>query len=113
MQLKLKLNNIIICYLFIKLKKKHPKYTILHIIKLLYDIAKAKNHQFIIYLNYYKKKLSIKIFSYNIYLFITKNKNESFSITRFQIDNTFNMKIEIFINKEEVKIIKAKIKAKS
>lgn len=46
-------------------------------------------------------------------MLIIKDRNINFDITKLQIDNTLNIKIEIFIDKEETEIIKAKFKAKS
>ena len=43
-QSKTELNRIVICYLSAKLKKKYPKGIVLHIIKLLYSLAKVGNH---------------------------------------------------------------------
>lgn len=54
----------------------------------------------------------MKILFYNVYLLITKNKNINFGIIKLQTNNTFNIKIEVFINKEKIKIIKIKFKAK-
>ena len=62
--------------------KKYLEDIILFVIKLLYNLGKAKNHWFAIYLDYYKKKLRIKILFYDIYLFITKICNKIFSIVR-------------------------------
>lgn len=82
------------------------------ITKILYSLIKAKNYQFAKYLDTHIEKLDIKILSYNIYLLITKNEDINLSIIEIQIDNTFNIRIEIFINKKEVKIIRTKFKAK-
>lgn len=60
-QLKIKFNHIVIYHLFMKLKKRYPKNTILRIVKLLSSITKAKNYLFIIYLDYHKRKLDMKI----------------------------------------------------
>lgn len=49
---------------------------------------------------------------YNAYLLIIKDKNIHFSIIRLQTDNTFNIWTEIFMNKKEEEITKAKFKAK-
>lgn len=48
--------------------------------------------------------------SYNICLLILKEKSENFDITEFQTDNTLNIKLKVFINKEKVEIIEAKFK---
>lgn len=50
---------------------------------------------------------------YDIYLFSIKNKDENFDIAKYQIDNTFKIKTEAFMNKKEEEIIKAQFKAKS
>lgn len=112
-QSKTELNCIVIYYLSLELKKKYSESIILHVIKPLYDIAEAKNYQFIIYLDYRKEKLDIEMLFYNAYLLIIKNKGINFGITRLQIGNTLNVGTEIFINKKEAKIIKIKFKAKS
>lgn len=46
-------------------------------------------------------------------MLITKNKSENFAITGLQIGNTFNIRMEAFINKKEAEIIKVKFEAKS
>ena len=43
-QSKTELNHIVIYHLFVKLKKKYPKDTILYIVKLLYNLAKVGNY---------------------------------------------------------------------
>lgn len=45
--------------------------------------------------------------------FITKNGGENFVIVKFQINNTFNIKIKTFMKKIEIEIIKAKFKTKT
>lgn len=50
--------------------------------------------------------------SYDTYFPIIKDGDINFGITRLQTHNIFYVKTEVFINKEEVKIIKAKFKAK-
>lgn len=79
-QLKIEPNRIVICHLFIKLKKKYPEDTILCIIKPLNGITNAGNHWFETYLDNYKKKLDVKILSYNACLLITKDKGINFGI---------------------------------
>lgn len=103
----------IICHLFFGLKKKYLKNVILYIIKLLYSFIEAKNSLFVIYLDYYKEKLSIEILFYNTYLLITKDKGKNFSIARLQVNNIFNIKTKTFMNKKKTEIIKIKFKAKS
>lgn len=110
---KSKLNCIIIYYLSIKLKKKYFESTILFVVKLLYGLTKTENHQFIINLDYYKEKLEIKMSPYDAYFFITKNNSENIGIAKFQIDNTLNIRTEIFMKKEETEIIEAKFRIKS
>ena len=112
-QLKTKFNCIAIYYLFIKLKKKYPKNTILLVVKLLYGLAKAKNYWFITYLNHYKKKLEKKMSLYDACLLITKNGDENFDIAELQTNNTLNIETKTFMKKEEIEIIKAKFKAKT
>lgn len=51
--------------------------------------------------------------SYDKCLLIIKDKGINFSIARFQTNNTLNIEIGVFINKEEAEIIEAKFKAKS
>lgn len=112
-QSKTELNHIVIYHLFVKLKKKYPKDTILYIVKLLYNLAKVGNYQFATYLDHYKEKLEIEKLFYDICLFITKDGGENFDITGHQTNNTLNVGMEIFINKEKSEIIKVKFKAKS
>lgn len=81
-QLKINFYCIIIYYLSFELKKKNLKNIILYIIKPLYSLAEARNSYFLIYLDHYRKKLGMKILSYNKYLFITKNKSENFNIIK-------------------------------
>lgn len=50
--------------------------------KLLYNNAKTRNYRFAIYLNYYKKKLGIEMWLYDIYFFITKNYSKNFNIVK-------------------------------
>lgn len=49
-------NFIVIYYLSAKFKKKYLKSTDVCVAKLLYNLTKAKNHLFEIYLNYYQEK---------------------------------------------------------
>lgn len=53
------------------------------------------------------------ISSYNIFLFITKDKGVNFDITGFQTNDILNIETETFINKEEVDIIETMFKVKS
>lgn len=110
---KLELNCIIIYYLSIKLKKRYLKSTILNSVKPLYSLAKAGNHQFIIYLDYHKEKLGMKILFYNIYLLITKDGDINFGIIGLQTDIILNIGTKVFMNKKEAEIIEAKFKTKS
>lgn len=112
-QSKTKLNCTVIRHLLIKLKKKYSKGIILFVVKLLYNQTEAGNHWFTIYLDYHKEKLGIKISFYDICLLITQKSNKNFDIARFQINNTFNIKMEAFIYKKKTKIIKAMFKAKT
>lgn len=50
---------------------------------------------------------------YDAYLLITKNRGKNFSVIKFQIENTFNIRTDIFINKEKAEIKKAIFKVKS
>ena len=88
-------------------------YFILRVVKLLYSIAKVENYCFATYLNHYKEKLSIEMSFYDLCLLITKADDENFGIAGLQTDNTFNIGIKAFMNKEEVEITEAKFKAKS
>lgn len=71
-QFKMDFNSIIIYYLSFKLKKKYFKSIILYIIKLLYNLVKVKKYLFLIYLDYYRKKLDKKILFHNKYLSLLK-----------------------------------------
>ena len=51
--------------------------------------------------------------SYDVCLLITKAGDKNFGIAGLQTDNTFNVGIEAFMNKEEAEIIEAKFKTKS
>ena len=95
------------------MKKRYPENIILYVVKPLYGLAEAGNHWFATYLDYEKEKLGIKMLSYNVYLFITKNGGENFGIAGLQTDNTFNVGAEAFMKKEETEIMKAKFKAKT
>lgn len=55
----------------------------------------------------------MEVSSYNAYLFITKNSEKIFGITRFQTNDTFNIRTETFMNKKETEITDAKFQAKS
>lgn len=112
-QSKTEFNCMVICYLPVELKKKYPEDTILCIVKPLYGLAEAGNHCFATYLNYQIEKQSIKISSYNTCLLITKDRDKNFGIIRLQTNNILNITIKIFINKEEIEIIKAKFNIKS
>lgn len=94
------------------LSSQRKDYFVLCVIKPLYSIAKAGNHWFGRYLDHHKEKLGIKILTYNTCLLITKDKDVNFGITKLQINNTFNIKIEAFINKKKTETIEAKFKAK-
>ena len=108
-QSKTEFNFIVICYLPVKLKKRYPESTVLRVIKILYGLAEAANHQFATYLDHYKEKLGMKMSSYDAFLFITKAASENFGIAGLQTDNTFNIGIEVFMNKKEAEIIKANV----
>ena len=96
-QSKTELNRTIICHLSVKLKTRYLKSTILLIVKPLYNLAKAENHWFVIYLDHHKEKLEMEISLYDICLFITKNSGENFGIARLQTDDTLNIGIEALI----------------
>ena len=51
--------------------------------------------------------------SYDAYLLITKAGSENFSIVGLQTDDTLNVGIKIFMNKEKAEIIETKFNAKS
>lgn len=55
----------------------------------------------------------MKISSYNACFLISKDNSKKFSITRLQIDNTFNVCTKAFMKKEEIEIIKTKFNAKT
>lgn len=112
-QSKIELNYIIICYLPTQWKKKYSESIVLYIVKPLYSLVEAKNYWFATYLDHYKMKLKIEISLYDTYFFITKNNCQNFSIIGFQMDNIFNVKTEIFLKKEETKIIETKFKFKT
>lgn len=67
-QLKTELNCIVICHQSVKLKKIYPKITILCIVMQLYGLGKVGNLWFIIYLDYYKERLDMKMSFYDICL---------------------------------------------
>ena len=112
-QPKIEINCIVIYHLSVQLKKRYSKNIILFIIKLIYDLAKARNYWFAIYLNHHKEKLGMAMLLYDIYLFITKDGGRNFGIARFQMDNIFNAGMETFMKKEETEIIEVKFKAKT
>ena len=112
-QSKTELNYIVICYLPTKLNKRQPENTILRIIYPLHDLAEVENHQFATYLDHHKEKLRMEMSPYDACFFITKNGGENFGIAKLQIDNTFNVGTEAFIEKKETEMIKAKFKAKN
>ena len=93
------------------MKKRYIKNIVLYIVKLLYCLAKVGNYWFATYLDYHKKKLGIKILLYDICFFIIKNAGENFGIAGFQINNTLNIRTEIFI-KKKIKIMKANFNTK-
>lgn len=107
---KIRLNHTVICYLSVKQKKRYPKSKVLLIVKQLYSLVKAENHQSTIYLNHHKEKLGIKISPYDAYLLITKNRSKNFGIVNIQTDNMLNIRMEAFIKKEETEIIETKFK---
>lgn len=55
----------------------------------------------------------MNMLSYNIRLLITKNGDINYGIIRLQTDNILNVGMKVFINRKEIKIIKAKFKVKS
>lgn len=55
----------------------------------------------------------MEMISYDICFLIPKDRGENFGIVGLQIDNSLNVRLEIFINKEKIEIIKVKFKAKS
>lgn len=57
--------------------------------------------------------IRIKISLYNACFLISKNSSKKFSITKLLIDNTLNVRIEVFMKKKETKIIKTKFNAKT
>lgn len=94
------------------MKKKYPENIVLCIVKPLYDLVKVENHWFVTYLDHYQEKLGIEILFYDICLLITKDNGKNFGIVGIQIDDTFNVRMEAFMKKEETDIIKTKLKAK-
>lgn len=81
--------------------------------KLLNDLAEVKNHRFATYLDFHQKKLKIEILPYNAYLLIIKNNSKNFAIIRLWTNVILNIGTEVFIKKEETKIIKANFKTKT
>ena len=110
---KTELNNTILFYLFVELKKGYLKGIILCVIKLLYGLAKTQNYWFTTYLDHHKEKLGIEMSPHDSYFLITKGGGENFGIPGLQMDNTFNIGMEAFMNKEEIEIMKAEFKAKT
>lgn len=55
----------------------------------------------------------MKMSFYNMCMLITRDEDVNFGIIKLQTDNTFNIEIEIFMNKEDVGIIKTRFKSKS
>lgn len=110
---KIERNCIVIRHLSAKLKKIYLKDTVLYVVKPLYGWAGAGNHWFATYLVHHKEKLGIKMTPYDTCFLISKDGGENFDIVRILIDNTLNVEIEVFIKKEETKIMKAKFKAKT
>lgn len=94
------------CHMISALRTLHSKG---HII----IIAEAENYWFATYLNFYKEKLGIDILFIDTYFLITKDGSVMFDIAGFQTDHIFNIRIEVFMNKKDTKIIKAKFKVKS
>lgn len=64
-------------------------------------------------MDYYKEKLNKKILFYDVCLLITNNGGVNFDIIRLQTNDTLNIRIEAFINKKKVEMIKTKFKVKS
>ena len=112
-QSKTKLNCTVICHLSIELKKRYLGDTILLVVKLLYGLAKARNHWYAIYIDHYKEKLRVKISLYNACFLITQDNDKNFGIAGLQTDNIFNVGTEAFIINEETEIMKAKFTAKT
>ena len=55
-------------------------YFVLRVVKLLYGIAEAGNHWHATYLDHHKKKLGMKMSSYDACLLITKDGSRNFGI---------------------------------
>ena len=77
------------------------------VLKLLYRISKAKTYQQAIYYKYYKEKLFIIIFTYNVY-FLIIIKKEAFGFVGIQTDNTLILVLKEFLALKDNKFNKAK-----
>ncbi len=54
----------------------------------------------------------MKILFYDTCLLITKDRGINFGIIKLQTNNNLNIRTKAFMNKEKIKIIEAKFKAK-
>lgn len=102
-----------IYHVSIKLIKRYYKNIVLYVAKLWYSLIEDKNHWFATYLDQYRKKPKIKIWFYDICLFITRNNNKNFGIAELKTNNIVNIRIKAFMKKKKTEIIKTKFKAKT
>lgn len=75
--------------------------TISLIVKLLYSLTKAENFEIRTYLDHRKSKLGMKISQYKSCIMITKNVDKNFGIVKQQMDNILNVKMHVFMIKED------------
>jgi len=111
-QSKTKLNRLVLVQLPAELKKKYPEGTLLHVVLPLYGLAEAGMHWFATYFEHHKEQLGMETSAFDPCLLITKDNQEEFGITGLQTDDTLNLGTVKFMEKEDSKLQKAKLKAK-
>lgn len=86
--------------------------TVIKVIKLLYNVSKAKAYWFNTYQTHHINKLSIIEFTYDFCLFYINGNDISFKVVGLQTDNTLTLADNIFVATKEKKLKKTKLLAK-
>jgi hypothetical protein len=80
MQLKTKLEHLIVARLSIKMRDKYPPDLLLLVEGLLYGILEVGVYWFRTYQAYYLERLNMEISIYDLYLLISKQGDENFGL---------------------------------
>jgi hypothetical protein len=94
-----------------ELEHRYPKGTVFRVVKPLYGIAESGLHWFVTYQRHHREHLQCTPSSYDPCLLISQ-AGTSFGLVGMQTDDTLNLGDQDFIEKEDIELQQAGIKAK-